>query len=609
MGAYTRFTLVLCLLLPGLGRSAAALEPEIFQANMEQALREEGLPGTVWAMVSPDGDRLGAAGLANADTGEPMTIDNRVHIGSVSKTVLAIGVLRLITTGRLALDTPVSDLLPKLKIDNPWASTDPVRVRHLLAHTAGLDNLRFWQAFSLEPQVHTPLAEAFSRDPALLGLRTRPGSSYSYSNMGYGLLGLVIESVTGERYEHYLDIELLQALSMHDSTFEFVSQSGVYTDPRLAMGHFELGKTHAAVTTYLRPAGQFTTTVADMAVFAHFLMGDGVIKGETFIAPALLAALDRAEGTEAALAGLFMGHGLALAGRDRHGVVGMCHPGTVVGFRAMLCLYPEQGKAFFVAMNADSETADYNRFNELLIKTLDVKAGPQHLAAVVPPPDMNQWQGFYVPAPSNMQQFAWVDRLLNFVHVNWDGDYLRLKPFQSAERELVPIGAGLFQATDRTAISHVLFVSSRGTQVISDGLRHFERAPLSSLLPQWASLAAGLLGLSWIFLTGLVRLLTAKLQRSDPVFVPLLACYALLLPIPFFFLQSFLQLGDLTVASGLLALVTGALPVAMSFGIVVYFRRRAGGALGRCDAIACFAVLQWSVVLMVGHMLPFRLWT
>jgi hypothetical protein len=58
-----------------------------------------------------------------------------------------------------------------------------------------------------------------------------------------------------------------------------------------------------------------------------------------------------------------------------------------------------------------------------------------------------------------------------------------------------------------------------------------------------------------------------------------------------------------------LALVTGALPVAMSFGIVVYFRRRAGGALGRCDAIACFAVLQWSVVLMVGHMLPFRLWT
>jgi CubicO group peptidase (beta-lactamase class C family) len=198
-----------------------------------------------------------------------MTTDKRVHVGSVTKTVLATGVLRLITTGRISLDTPVADLLPGLGFDNPWAASDPVRVRHLLAHTAGLDNLRFWQAFSLKPKIDTPLIEAFSRDPALLRVRTRPGSAYSYSSMGYGLLGLVIESVTGERYEHYLDSNLLRPLSMHDSTFEFVSQS---SDARLAMGHFEEGQTQAAVAVYLRPAGQFTTTVADMAVFAVNLL-------------------------------------------------------------------------------------------------------------------------------------------------------------------------------------------------------------------------------------------------------------------------------------------------------------------------------------------------
>ena len=259
---------------------------------MQRALQEEGLAGIVWVLVSPDGDSIGAAGLANADSGEPMTTNNRVHVGSVTKTVLATGVLRLITTGRLSLDTPVSVLLPGLSFDNPWAASDPVRVRHLLAHTAGLDNLRFWQAFSLKPEVDTPLVDAFSRDPALLRLRTRPGSTYSYSNMGYALLGMVIESITGERYEHYLDANLLLPLSMHDSTFEFVSQTKLNADDRLAMGHFENGRTQGAVATYLRPAGQFTTTVVDMAIFARFLMSDGMIDGESFIATALLNALE-----------------------------------------------------------------------------------------------------------------------------------------------------------------------------------------------------------------------------------------------------------------------------------------------------------------------------
>jgi CubicO group peptidase (beta-lactamase class C family) len=595
------------LLLVASGFSAAS-EAVNLQANIERALREEGLTGIVWALVSPAGDSVGAAGLANADLAEPMTGSKRVQIGSVSKTVLATGVLKLITSGQLSLDTPVSSLLPGLSFDNPWLENDPVRVRHLLAHTAGLDNLHLWQAFSLQPDAETPLREAFSRDPALLRLRTRPGATYSYSNMGYTLLGMVIESVTGESYEHYLDVSVLPALSMHNSTFEFVSQSGGKADARLAMGHFENGRTQAAVNVYLRPAGQFTTTAADMAIFARFLMSDGSIDGKRFIDPVLLAALDRPEGTEAALAGLSLGHGLALARRDRHQVVGMCHPGTVVGFRAMLCLYPDQGKAFFLAMNTDSETADYERFNKLLIQALNVAANTQPAAATDAPAELAQWQGFYQPSPANMQQFAGIDRVLNFVHLGWDGSHLTLKPFQSGPRELVPVGAMLFRAADRTVPSHVLFRSPRGTQVISDGLHSYERASLGLLLPLWASLLAGLLGLGWILLTGLARALGGGLKISAVVFVPFSSICALLLPLPFFWQQSFLRLGELTVASGLLALVTAALPVAMSYGIFVYFRRRPTTGLRHCDVLACFAVLQWTALLMAGHLLPLRLW-
>ena len=54
-----------------------------------------------------------------------------------------------------------------------------------------------------------------------------------------------------------------------------------------------------------------------------------------------------------------VGYGLGLATRDRHGAVGKCHGGSTVGYRAMLCLFPQQQRAFFVAINADIEGADY----------------------------------------------------------------------------------------------------------------------------------------------------------------------------------------------------------------------------------------------------------
>lgn len=599
--AIRRLLFLIALTLP-----AAALAD--LRADMQHALAEEDLTGAVWATVTADGAiAVDAAGVANARSGERMTADHRVHIGSVAKVVLATGVLRLITEGRLSLDSPVAPLLPTLAFDNRWAASDPIRVRHLLSHTAGLDNLRLWQAFSTKPHIDTPLRAAFADDPSLLHVRSRPGSRYVYSNMGYALLGMLIEAITGERYERWLDANLLRPLSMRDSTFAFTSQTGARADPRLAMGHFEDAAPHEAVPSWLRPAGQFTTSATDMAGFARFLMGNGRIDGHAFIDPALLAALGEPAGTEAALAGLSIGHGLALARRDRHGVVGWCHPGTTIGFRARLCVYPDQGKAFFVAINTDSETADYDRLDALLIRTLDVDPSVP-ISAGAPSADLADWQGIYVPAPNSMASFAWLDRVFKFVNVRWDGTRLHVKPFQSAERVLIPNGGLLFQVTDRTTPSHVLLTAPDGARVLSDGLHSYERASLAPMVALWASLAAGLAGLIWIVVSGLGRLLVGRLKPSGPMFVPLLAVIALLLPLPFFLRQSFLQLGDVTTASVLLAVVTGALPIAMIVGLVLLLGRRRAGAMLLLDAAALLGVLQWTIVLAAWKLVPLRLW-
>ena len=593
---------VLSIPMPGFGATSLATE-------IQRTLQQEQLTGAVWAAVTPDGGAIaGAAGLANADSGAAMRADHRVQVGSVAKVAVAAGVLRLITEGKLSLDTPVATLLPALSLTNRWEATDPIRVRHLLAHTAGLENFRLWHIFSLTARADTPLGAAFanaSADPALLTVQARPGSRFAYSNIGYALLGMVIEAVSGQRYERYLDTQLLQPLGMRDSTFGFVTQTGPQADPRLAMGHFERGVMHPAVRNYLPPADRLTTTAADMARFAVFLMGDGGIDGRPFIDPRLMAQLGTPNGTEAVRAGLTTGHGLALVGRDRHGQLGYCHPGTTVGFNAMLCVYPAQRKAFFVAMNTDSETADYDRFNKLLIDALQLPPAAPVAKPAAPAADIADWPGIYVPAMHRVGNLAWTDIVFNFMQVGREDGVLRLAPFQGKPSALTPTGGHLFTQAGRLGNTHVMLIGDDGQRIVSDGIRNYAKADMALFTGLWLSLGIGLLGLAYIVTIGCWRVLRRRLLTSDPLCAPLMGVFALALPAPLFYTQSFLRMGELTMASGMLAVVTAVLPLTLAAGLAMQWRagRRHVG-----DTLALIASLQCMLVLAAWGMLPLMLW-
>lgn len=311
--------------------------------------------------------------------------------------------------------------------------------------------------------------------------------------------------------------------------------------------------------------------------------------------------------TDAATAGLKAGYGLGLGWRDRGGVTGLCHGGSTVGYRSMLCLYPAEHKAFFIALNADSETADHQRFNALLVRALGISS-PEAAPPVAFPEAMASWQGIYVPSPSRFETFAYLDHVFNFAVLERTGERLRLSPFQAAAKELVPVGGALFRAQDRIAPSHALLTSRDNGYVISDGFQSYQRIDLWRIGFLWASLAAGVAGLGYILLVGLVHAARRALRHIHPLFFPWLAVLALLLPVPLFLRQSFLQLGDLTPASGALALVTSFLPLAFIYGLVQRLRTGIMGWPARLEAIGMLGALQWMAVLTAWELLPLRSW-
>ncbi len=587
-------------LLLGLLVSATPLHAvQDLNQDIATLLRQQELQGAVWTTL----DKEGAAGASNARTGAPMQVTQRVQVGSIAKTVLALGVLRLVSEGRLSLDAPVAGVLPGIRFDNPWESSDPVRIRHLLDHTAGLDDARLWHVFSLRATADGPLAAAFPAGSEMPTVRQRPGTRFSYSNTGYTLLGMVVEAVAGQAYEPYLDRALLAPLGMHDSSFSFVTQA---SDKRLAMGHFEGGVTQPAVPSRVRPAGQFTTTAADMGRLARFLMSDGQIAGRSFIDATLLRQMGEPVGTEAARAGLRVGYGLGLRRVDRHGVLAKCHGGNTVGFRAMLCLFPDTRQAFFIAFNSDSETADYASVDALLIRSL-MPAVPPPAPAPASAPDFasESWEGWFVAAPNRFDSFRLIDTVFNPVRLSAESRSLELVSLQSPAVSLHHAGGGLFRASGKRIPSHVLTMSSEGKRVISTGTQSYEQVSLFYLLSLWVGVGAGMAGLAYIVLMPLVRLARRRLSRRDPLLAPFAGALILLLPIPFFYQQSFLQIGDLTAASGLLAAASVALPVAMLAGICISLRRAMSA---RTDIIAMLAVLQFSLILANWGLLPLRLW-
>jgi hypothetical protein len=281
--------------------------------------------------------------------------------------------------------------------------------------------------------------------------------------------------------------------------------------------------------------------------------------------------------------------------------VGLCHFGSTVGFRAALCLYPEQRKAFFIAHNTDSETARYDRFDELFTRALVGRAaGIPTGSAAVPA----AWVGRYIPAPARFESFRYFEVLFDSMELDVLDGHVELRQFGGDAQVLWPVGAKLVRGADRLVASHVL-LSDEHNRYLSTGSRTLRQISGASYGLQWASLALGVAGL----LALIILIPLRRLQRNEPLMQPaLIAVLLLVVPIPLFALQPFETIGDTTLASMSTYAATLLLPLLLIWHLVwIYHRRRRLGSWP-LHLVATVCVLQWCVVLYAWDLLPLALW-
>ena len=206
---------------------------EEFRDAVRAVLRDTGVPGAGLALVRTAGvEWAGGVGVADRDSNAPVTADTHFRAGSISKTFVASAMVQLYLDGEVDLDTPIREIAPELQIDNAWEPADPIRVIHLLQHTAGFDDMHFNEIYAPSTAPELPLDAVLSLNPASRVVRWRPGTRMSYSNPGYAIAGYLIEKITGQKYEDRIAERIFKPSGMPTSSFYLTTDD----EARLAKG-------------------------------------------------------------------------------------------------------------------------------------------------------------------------------------------------------------------------------------------------------------------------------------------------------------------------------------------------------------------------------------
>lgn len=282
----TKFTVIICLILLNMTMAFGQTDKKIneaikaFDNFYQENAKKYGIIGTSFAFVHEDEliDHQ-AYGIAHITNNYKVDENTIYHWASISKTLTGIAIMQLRDRGKLKLDDPITKYVPELRmVYNPFGSMDEITIAQILSHTAGFRGGTF--PFGGDKDWHPAEPTQWSQLAAMLPyteILFKPGSKYSYSNPGIVYLGQVIERISGEDFEVYMDKNILKPLEMYHSFYDTTPyhllkhRSHSYQidkNGKMTEGRFDMD-TGITVSN-----GGLNSPFPDMIKYLKFLIGD-----------------------------------------------------------------------------------------------------------------------------------------------------------------------------------------------------------------------------------------------------------------------------------------------------------------------------------------------
>ncbi|MEO6968436.1 MAG: serine hydrolase domain-containing protein [Rhodanobacteraceae bacterium] len=356
------------ILQPASAAPAPRIDPAAFAAFVDGVVRaymtEKGIAGVTVAVADRDGPLLlrgyGVASLHPRRAVDPAS--TLFRIGSISKTFTYVATMQLVAAGKLDSDASVDRYLPpSLKTDD--SRYPPIRIWHLMTHTAGFEDATLGAHLFYDNPNKVPALDAYLAKYKPKRVRT-PAIHADYSNYSVVLLGAIVQQVSGEPFDVYIERHILTPLGMAHTTFREPLPEG---DPR-AVGaglkadfstgfKYEQGGFTAQAFEYISngaPAGAASSDAADMAIWMRVLLDGGTVDGHEVLDPIAFREMttptfSNAPAVHAIAHGFFVGR----YGRYKS----LEHGGDTIWFHSNMVVLPEAGIGVFVSTNTDTGVA------------------------------------------------------------------------------------------------------------------------------------------------------------------------------------------------------------------------------------------------------------
>ena len=277
-----------------------------------------------------------------------MTVDAVCHVESISKPVTAWGVLNLVEKGVLELDVPVITYLKIWNLPESEYSEQDITIRRLLSHTAGFPLGPIGETSEYDPQSQIPALRDYLNNEAQL-IR-QPGAGFLYSNVGFNLLELVVEKVTGRDFAEVMSDNVLKPLNMHRASFAWNAD----IHPFIPAGYELHGEPVEPYVYPYKASGGLFATVDDIARFVCAGMTGRYVSDNPVLEE---ASIRRLYTPEVEIPGLFgfvaeaygLGHFIETLPNDQKAV---WHGGQGHGWMTHFHSVPESGDGIVILTNS-----------------------------------------------------------------------------------------------------------------------------------------------------------------------------------------------------------------------------------------------------------------
>lgn len=313
----------------------ASAQPASVDEYIRAEMQRQHIPGLALAVVK-DGRVVKAQGygLANVETKSPVTAETVFKIGSLSKPIIAMGIMLLVEEGKIALDDRASKFL-----DGTPETWRGITIRNLLSHTSGI--VREAPGFD---RVRLQADADVIKTAYPLPLNFKTGDQYEYCNVGYFALAEIIRRVSGQPWAEFLAKRIFEPLGMtstRTTTFDEIiaNRANGYSFSASANK-----LTNARVTLAIRPSGAFLSTLSDLIKLEAALHGKAFLTPET--RKALWTPFRFNNGTDSM-------YGLGWRVEKINGVKRIGHAGNLDGFKSFYGRFVDEGLAIIMLTNLD----------------------------------------------------------------------------------------------------------------------------------------------------------------------------------------------------------------------------------------------------------------